>query len=129
MEDERLSHEQVSTLFYIVVCLFPVLCILEIVIYCAYQFKVKFTHSSRLLSVKCYFIYKTLILYQFHPWADIIKDDDNKTGENSEETAVGAQTQKVMPTNNYETLEINLKFHEEIRNSDQDDGGNATSVI
>jgi len=66
MNIEQESYDNVNILFYIVVFLFPLLSILEICLYCIYQFK-------------------------FHPWVEIIKNPEDtgdlKTTElNLEET-------------------------------------------
>ena len=48
--EEQVSYDHVTTLFYLVVGLFPALTILEICIYCAYQYKVE---SMNLISYQC----------------------------------------------------------------------------
>ena len=69
MDEEQVSYDHVTTLFYLAVCLFPLLSILEICAYCAYQYKVK-------TYVSCQHLARTQFnVFQFHPWVDIIKEN------------------------------------------------------
>ena len=52
MNIEQVSYDNVTSLFYMVVILFPLLAILEICLYCLYQFKVN-KYLPRRLNPPC----------------------------------------------------------------------------
>ena len=69
MDEEQVSYDHVTTLFYLAVSLFPLMSILEICAYCAYQYKVQ-------TYVPCQHLLGTQFnVFQFHPWVDIIKEN------------------------------------------------------
>ena len=51
LPDEKLSYDNVTTIFYVVVAMIPTLTLLEIVLYCLYQCKVSI--PSSLESLHC----------------------------------------------------------------------------
>ena len=62
---EQVSYDNVTSLFYCVVVVFPILVVLEFLLYWLYQNKV-------IHNLQCQLIINN---FQFHPWVEILNDD------------------------------------------------------